>query len=212
MKYKSYRLFGVVAALSVSLVASASQAQAGRPVAQALLVQILAKPVATPPAGAPEGKVTIVEYFDYDCPVCRGMEPELQKFILKHPKVRLIRKDWPVFGDASIYAALCSFAAAREGKYSIAHDALISSKGDLDARSDVQTVLREAGFDVKKIDADIASHEKEYRATIARNEAEASALGLRGTPGLIIGHELIPGSLNEKQLERLVRNETHGDH
>jgi Thioredoxin len=80
------------------------------------LAAILADPLVTPPAGPARGDVTVVEYFDSDCPVCRHIEPELRQLLASDPKVRLVHKDWPVFGDASVYAAYCSFAAAREGE------------------------------------------------------------------------------------------------
>jgi len=119
----------------------------------------------------------------------------------------VIHKDWPVFGEASVYAAYCSFAAAREGKYAQAHYALIGSKRDLDSKEDVQQVLLLAGFDLKKIDADISLHQKEYSATLTRNLRETGALGLRGTPGVIIGKRLVPGGLDYSQLVRLVAEE-----
>jgi hypothetical protein len=88
--------------------------------------------------------------------------------IASDPQVRLVRKDWHVFGVASEYAAYCSYAAAREGRYLAAHNALIASGRDLDSRRDVQTVPRAAGFDVQKLDADIQLHAKEYSAAQAR--------------------------------------------
>jgi protein-disulfide isomerase len=148
--------------------------------------------------------VTVVEYFDYDCPVCRHLEPELRQLLARDARVRLVRKDWPVFGEASVYAAYCTFAAAREGKYRLAHDSLITSRQDLDSKEDVRAVLRAAGFDLKKLDTDIALHEKEYGETLTRNQREAAALGLRGTPGLIVGNQLVPGAVDYAKLEQLV--------
>jgi len=179
--------------------------QAGHEVPQAELSSILAPPLATPVAGAAQGDVTIVDYFDYNCPVCREIEPTLRKVVERDPKVRLVHKDWAIFGEASVYAAYCSFAAAREGKYSQAHDALIGSKDDLDSKEDVRKVLGAAGFDVKAIDADIARHEKEYRAVLARNERESMALGFHGTPGVIVGNQIVRGGgLDYAHLSRLV--------
>jgi protein-disulfide isomerase len=195
---------GVIVSLLLAVMMSSADAQDVHRVAPAALGAILAGPSATAPTGSPQGDVTVVEYFDYNCPVCRRIEPQLHELIASDPKVRLIHKDWPVFGDASVYAAYCSFAAARDGKYAIAHDALIGSRRDLDSKEDVQEVMREAGFDLKKINADIALHEKEYSAVLARNQSEAAALGLRGTPGLIVGDQLVPGGLDYPQLERLV--------
>jgi protein-disulfide isomerase len=194
----------LLAALVLGLLTGPANAQSTRPVPPSTLQAILAGPLPTPPAGAAQADVTVIEYFDYDCPVCRRLEPELRKLIASDPNVRVVRKDWPVFGDASKYAAYCSFAAARDGKYQVAHDALIASHQDLDSKKDVQTVLRAAGFDVKRLEADIALHAKEYGEVLSRNQREAAALGLRGTPGLIVANQLVPGGIDYAQLEQLV--------
>jgi protein-disulfide isomerase len=173
-------------------------------VATATLTAIMAEPLAIPPLGATHADVTLIEYFDYNCPGCRHLDPELRKLLASDSRVRLIRKDWPVFGEASEYAAYCSYAAAREGKYAIAHDALIGSKQDLDTKEDVRQVMRAAGFDMRKIDADIALHDKEYSATLARNAREAKSLELQGTPGLIVGNRRVVGDLDSTQLEHVV--------
>jgi protein-disulfide isomerase len=196
------RLF--LSALLLMFVTTLVVAQGVRPVPPSALAAILADPLNTPPAGNARGDVTVVEYFDYNCPVCRRIEPELRQLLARDPKVRLVHKDWAVFGDASVYAAYCSFAAAREGEYQVAHDALITSRMDLDSKDDVRAVLRAAGFDLKKIDADVALHEKEYSEVLARNQRETAVLGLRGTPGLIIGNHLVLGSIDYRQLEQMI--------
>lgn len=187
-----------------TLLAGPVNAQSNRAVPPSILNAVLASPLPTPASGTRQPGVTVVEYFDYDCPVCRHIEPELSLLLAHDSRVQLVRKDWPVFGDASVYAAYCTFAAAREGKYQVAHDALITSRQDLDSREDVRAVLRAAGFDVKELDADIALHEKEYGDVLSRNQREATALGLRGTPGLIVGNQLVPGAIDYAQLEHLV--------
>jgi protein-disulfide isomerase len=75
---------------------------------------------------------------------------------------------------------------------------------DLGSREAVRTVLRTAGFDVQKLDADIQSHAHEYSDVLARNRRETAALGLRGTPGLIVGNQLVLGGIEYPGLERLV--------
>lgn len=190
--------------LLLTLFASPANAQSTRELQPSMLQAILTGPLPTPPAGAARGDITVVEYFDYACPVCRHLEPELRKLLASDVKVRIIRKDWPVFGEASEYAAYCSYAAAREGRYQAAHDALITSRSDLDSKKDVQIVLRTAGFDVQKLDAEIQSHAKEYHDVLARNLRETAALGLRGTPGLIVGTQLVLGAVDYAGLERLV--------
>jgi protein-disulfide isomerase len=206
----SKRKFSIVLSALLALVTVSTGAQAIETVPAAAVKAIEAEPLATPVIGSAQGDVTVVEYFDYNCPVCRHLEPQLHKLVLGDPRVRLIRKDWPVFGDASVYAAYCVFAAARAGKYAAAHDALIGSAKDLDSKEDVQLVLREAGFDLHRIDADIALHESEYAATLTRNKREAAELGLRGTPGLIVGNQLAPGGMDAAQLKSLVQRSRQG--
>jgi len=203
-----HKLF--VAISSLAALVTVSSAHAIETVPDAAVKAIVAEPLSTPVIGSPQGDVTVVEYFDYNCPVCRHLEPQLRKLILGDPQVRLIRKDWPVFGDASVYAAYCVFAGARAGKYAAAHDALIGSAKDLDSKEDVQQVLREAGFDLHRIDADIAVHKAEYAAILARNKREAAELGLRGTPGLIVGNQLSPGGVDAAQLRSLVQRARQG--
>jgi len=202
MHFRLGRIF--VLALTFTILTDHASAQGSVPIPTATLQAILAGPLPTPPGGAASGDVTVVEYFDYDCPVCRRLEPELRMLLSSDPRVRLIRKDWPVFGEASEYAAYCSFAAAREGRYQAAHDALISSRKDLDSKEEVRNVLLSAGFDVRKLDADIQAHAKEYSGVLERNRHETKTLGLRGTPGLIVGTQLALGGIDYTGLESLV--------
>ena len=179
-------------------------AQSTKPITPATWPSLLAEPNPTPAVGAAKADVTIVEFFDYNCPGCRALDPQMRNLLTKDPGVRVIRKDWPVFGDVSTYAAYCTYAAAKEGKYTLAHDALINSKQDLDKKEDVRNVMQAAGFDMKKIDTDIAQHEKEYSAIIARNEQDTAALGVKGTPGVVIDGQVVSGNVDYARLVSLV--------
>lgn len=201
------RLFRPTLAATLLLLAfglPTANAQSTKPAPSATWNAVLASPRPTPVAGSAQGDVTIVEYFDYNCPGCRALDPQVRQLLTKDPKVRVIRKDWPVFGDVSEYAAFCTYAAAKEGKYQVAHDALISSKQDLDKKEDVRNVMQAAGFDMKKIDADIAQHQKEYSAIIAANEHETAALGLKGTPGVVVSGQVVSGNIDYAGLSNLV--------
>src|SRR3979409_2603263 len=87
--------------------------------------QRLAKP-GTPPVGARNPDVTIVEYFDYNCPYCKQLVPALQALLAQDPKLAVLYKEWPILGPVSQYAAASALAAGWQGKYLLAHDALIS--------------------------------------------------------------------------------------
>jgi protein-disulfide isomerase len=155
-------------------------------------------------AGAPHPDVVIVEYLDYNCPYCRKSAPELQKLLHADPRVQIIFKEWPIFGDASVYAARSALAANWQGKFLVAHDALIGSTRDLDQSADVDAVLRAAGLDLKRLDADRQRHAAWIDALLARSARETHGLGLQGTPVFVVGRQLIPSSVSFAQLQVLV--------
>src|SRR6266567_9186070 len=78
-----------------------------------------------PVAGNVDGDITIVEYFDYNCPYCRKLEPELRQVVQDDGKVRLVLKDWPILGPVSVTAARMALATKYQDKYVAAHDALM---------------------------------------------------------------------------------------
>jgi len=192
-------------ALLVLCSTAVATAQGTRTVQAAQLAAILQNTAAPAKNHRARGGVTVVEYFDYNCPVCRALDPELRKYLAADPKVQLVRKNWTIFGDGSVYAAYAAFAAAHQGQYRAAHEALIGSSKDLDTKADVLSVLKGAGLDPAKIDSDVTLHAKEYAARLARVKDEAAALGLHGTPGLIVGDQLVvSGRTDYARLQSLV--------
>jgi protein-disulfide isomerase len=85
--------------------------------------------VAVSVLGNPRGAVTVVEFFDYRCPYCRIMEPRLHELLTQDKSVRLVLKDWPIFGGVSVYAAQVAIAAGWQGKYAPVHDACSPCRG-----------------------------------------------------------------------------------
>ena len=160
----------------------------------------------TPAAGARDGDVTIIEFLDYNCPFCKKTAPELQKLLHADPRVGILYKEWPVFGDVSVYAARSALAANWQGKFLAAHNALISAPHDLDETTQVDSLLKSAGVDLRRLADDRALHAADIDATLARNAAEARGLGLRGTPGFLIGRQLVPLALTLQQLQQLTAN------
>ncbi len=156
-----------------------------------------------PALGNPQGDITIVEYFDYQCPYCQKTAPELAQVVAEDGKVKLVLKDWPIFGPASTYAARMSLAAKYQDKYEAAHDALIAAKAKL-TEAAVDDLLGKAGVDVARASADRDAHSAEIDALLARNDAQARAFGFQGTPGFIIGTFRVPGALNTAGFKRAI--------
>jgi protein-disulfide isomerase len=158
-----------------------------------------------PVLGNPQGDLTIVEYFDYQCPYCKKVAPELQNVVRDDGRIRLVLKDWPIFGDASVYAARLALAAKYQDRYREAHDALMAARQKLTEAS-VQETLSRAGIDVARASRDLAAHPDAIDALLARNHAQALAFGFQGTPAFIIGHFRVPGMLDAAMFKRAVED------
>jgi protein-disulfide isomerase len=155
--------------------------------------------------GTPHADVTIVEYFDYNCPFCRELAPELRSLMASDHKVAIVYKDWPIFGGVSVYAAKAALAAALQGKYAIAHDTLINGPR-LTQADQVDAELKGAGIDMAQLAKDRTAHAAEIDALLKRSDAEAHSLGIRGTPGVLVGRQVLPGTVNLAGLKLLVAN------
>jgi protein-disulfide isomerase len=172
------------------------------------LTQMLTNP-GTDAVGARKPDVIVVEYFDYNCPYCKKIVPTLQALLAQDPKIAVLYKEWPILGDVSVYAASAALAARWQGKYLVAHDALIS--GPRLAQNDqVDGILQGAGVNMDTLRKDRTLHAKEIAALLARNDEEAHALTLEGTPGLVVGRQLLPGIADLSTLKQLVANSRRG--
>jgi protein-disulfide isomerase len=149
-----------------------------------------------PALGNPNGDLTIVEWFDYQCPYCKKTAPVLDKIAKADGKIRLVHKDWPIFGPVSTYAAKLVLAAKYQNKYEAAHRTLLSSQGAL-TEERVRDILGKAGVDVAKATADLETHQRSIDDLMARNNTQAEALGFNGTPSFIVGIFRVPGVLEE---------------
>jgi protein-disulfide isomerase len=156
-----------------------------------------------PVAGNADGDITIVEYFDYRCLTCKKVNPVLQQIVHEDGHIRLVFKDWPIFGGISIYAAQLGLAAKFQNKFSEAHEALISLQGKL-SEDNVLRTLAKAGIDISRAQHDLATNQKEIDAILARNQEQATALGFEGTPAIIIGHLRVPGVFNTANFKQFI--------
>jgi protein-disulfide isomerase len=119
-------------------------------------IAILRNP-GTPVVGAADADVSLVEYFDYNCPYCKKLAPALQALLKADARVALVYKDWPILGDVSAYAARSALAAGFQGKYLLAHDTLMGA-ARLASDSQVDSLLRHAGLNMVQLKADAISH------------------------------------------------------
>src|SRR5262252_1560211 len=156
-----------------------------------------------PVLGNPDGDITIVEWFDFNCPYCRKLEPELRQVVQDDGKLRLVMKDWPILGPESVAAARMTLACKYQGKYVPAHDALIGVSSRLTGPR-VDELLKDAGIDLDRAKRDLAANGKAIDAVLARNNEQAEGLGFQGTPSFIVGKFRVPGALTMVQFERVI--------
>ena len=154
-----------------------------------------------PNLGNPEGDVTVVEFFDYNCPYCRSAGQTVQALLEIDANVRVIYREWPILGDDSVIAARAALAAREQGKYEAFHWALMNGDGRV-TEAVIFKVARNLGMDVAKLEADMVSPAVE--AHIALSNALAQQLGFTGTPAFIVGDKTAPGMLSFDEITRLV--------
>ncbi|GAA4774455.1 hypothetical protein GCM10023219_22390 [Stakelama sediminis] len=181
---------------------NAAQTAANAAKAAAARKRITDNPLA--PKYAPKGyDVTIVEYFDYQCPYCRKMYPALAKLRASDKKVRIVYRDLPIFGDASVEAAHAAIASNWQGKHAAFHAALMTVPGKLNSKK-IRQAADKAGVNWARLQRDLKVHAKEIDALLDSTRQEAMMMGLTGTPALLIGPYLVPGAMNYEQLTKAV--------
>jgi protein-disulfide isomerase len=156
-----------------------------------------------PVVGNASGDITIVEYFDYQCPYCRKVEPELRQVVKDDGKVRLVLKDWPILGPVSVVAARMALASKYQDKFLQAHEALIGVNSRL-TEPRIRELLAGAGIDVDRLTRDLATNAKAIDAILARNNDQATAFGFNGTPSFIVGKFRVPGVLTMAQFDQAI--------
>ncbi len=152
-----------------------------------------------PVAGNVKGNVTIVEFMDYRCGYCKGVKPVIDEVMRTDGKVRLVIKEFPILGPASRTASMAAIAAHKQGKYLAYHNALMAYPNNLTDEV-IFALARQVGLDVAKLKADMGS--PEVQALIEKTHKLATDLGINGTPGFIIGDQIIPGAVSADELKK----------
>jgi protein-disulfide isomerase len=141
----------------------------------------------TPTAGTPQGDLTIDDYFDHNCPFCKDSAVHLERLVKTDGQIRLIYKDWPILTDTSIVGAQLALGAKYQGKYLIAHHALMKIPGYGISKEQMIEAVRESGVDMDRLDADLGANSSAIAGLLRRNLTIAEAIGLQGTPGFLVG-------------------------
>ncbi len=154
-----------------------------------------------PVAGNPRGDVTLVEFYDPRCPYCRRMLPAIQSLIQHDPKLRVVYKDIPVLGPASVLETRAILAAQRQGGYEKMQAALMSNPAQpTDAL--IRDTAKSLGLDPAKLASDMTGPAVTHQ--IDANMALAHELKVEGTPVWIVGDAFIPGAVDQAALEQAI--------
>ncbi|MDA0786790.1 MAG: DsbA family protein [Proteobacteria bacterium] len=151
--------------------------------------------------GNPDASVTIVEFFDYQCPYCKQMAQDLVDIAAEDPDVKIVFKEFPVFGRESTLAARAALASAKQGKYAEFHLAVMEMRG-APSENALFRVAARLGMDLDRLRRDMQSPSIETQ--IQTNLQLARQVGVRGTPAFIIGDQLVPGAVSAEQMRQLI--------
>jgi protein-disulfide isomerase len=175
------------------------------------IVDSILNDAAAPVGGNPHGDVTIVAFLDYNCPYCRRVTPVFDHVVAKDGHVKVIYKEWPILAASSVVAAKVALAVNYQGKYQIAHDALMAIKQSPVTLPAIKAALVTAGIDIAQLDKDLAAHNDDIVKMLETNNAEADALHFAGTPIFLVGPFLLSGAPDEGQFLNAVARVRGGE-
>jgi protein-disulfide isomerase len=155
--------------------------------------------------GNPHGKIEVVEFFDYNCAFCKHALPDMVKLLDTDHDLKFVLKEFPVLGEGSVEAARVAVAARMQdpSKYLQFHQKLLGGRGVAD-KARALAVAKEVGFDMARIQRDMAS--EEVNTTIAEDMKLADALGVNGTPSYVVGDQLVVGAVGFDELKKKIES------
>jgi protein-disulfide isomerase len=155
--------------------------------------------------GNPDGNVTFVEFFDYNCGYCKHAMSDMLTLLKDDPKLKVVLKEFPVLGPGSVEAARVAVAVHMQDKtgkkYLEFHKDLLGGRGQAD-KARALAAAKSAGMDMARLEKDMAS--PEVKTTMDENFKLAEALGLNGTPSYVIGNEVVVGAIGLQGLEEKI--------
>ena len=162
---------------------------------------------ADPVVGNPHGDVTIVEFFDTRCPYCRKLELVMTQFLAEDGNVRLVYKDLPILGPASVLGTRALLAAQKQNGYEKLRDLVMKMPPDT-TLPQIEAAAKQSGLDWDRLSQDM--NDPSVQARIDDNLKLARALEIQGTPALVIGKDLIPGAVDLNDLRDAVATARKG--
>lgn len=171
--------------------------------------QVLEQDPNAPVIGNPDGDVTIVEFFDYNCPYCKKAGEIVEELIENDPNVRVVFREWPILSEGSVFASRAALASRNQGKYEEFHWEMMEQRGRLDEKS-VLKIAKSIGLDIDRLKEDMNAPEIDEH--IQTSHALAKSLGFGGTPSFVIGDALAPGMIEMPTMIEMVeasRNRTN---
>ena len=146
--------------------------------------------------GNPQGNVTMVEFFDYNCGYCKHAMSDMLTLLKTDPNLKFVLKEFPVLGEGSVEAAHVAVAARMQDptgkKYIEFHQKLLGGRGPAD-KARALAVAKDVGFDMARIEKDMSSDE--VKKTIEENLKLADLIGVNGTPSYVVGGEVVVGAV-----------------
>lgn len=154
--------------------------------------------------GNPDGDVTLVEFFDYNCGYCRSALPDLATLLAEDPDLRVILKEFPILSNESIDAArVAVLVGEADADYWSFHEALFTSRGKVDKQV---ALAAAADLGLSPVSLELDMGKDSVSKTIQTSYEIAKALNITGTPTYIIGNEVIPGAIGIEELRQRIAN------
>ena len=154
--------------------------------------------------GNPNGKISLVEFFDYNCPFCKQVMPHIPALIEANPDLKIIIKEFPILGQNSLDVARLSIAVHKSGAdYWEFHEKLFELRGTVTLEK-AKIIATEMGLELDALE--LVAKNDDVTRIIQNSYAIAQALDINGTPAFILGQEIIPGAVELEQLQLRVDN------
>ena len=155
----------------------------------------------SPVSGNPEGDVTLIAFFDYQCGFCKRSLDPVMELLAGDARLRVVWKEFPVLGPVSRLAARAAMAADRQGRYLAFHVAVMGARGRISEWA-VMAIAERVGLDVERLRRDMG--DPEIAAYLDETQRLAGELGITGTPAFVIGDDLVRGAVGGARLKRLI--------